>query len=288
LAVSTVFVSLSAAAGPSICDSPASMQELVKAMQPEAQLTPEKLSEIRGPKRVVLIGDAHYYTDPVGIKSVASAFAATAGSNACMAFELPESTDGDSLSVAIEKFPASLEELRKRADDPSVDAATKARVLQLVQGFRIFGGYFFPIESFARGLGLKTFAIDHKDQFTSSQSMDVRNQTMVDNLSKLLNAGECDSILFMVGKAHIQKQYDTTSGVQPLLAAQGVDSVSLNLQMTRETVPSNSKTFTTCSAPQPKSPSIVDNRLLDPGLSLMPMIQDVPLWSEFDYTVLLP
>ncbi|MES2962871.1 MAG: hypothetical protein V4760_03205 [Bdellovibrionota bacterium] len=273
----------------SICDSPTSRKVLQSVTtDPANTLTEKLLSDLIGDRPITFIGEAHYNTDTNALKKIIETFAKSRPKS-CVAFEFAQTNDSY-LSV-ITKIRNGLPKIREQAQAAERSEADRKALLDYAKSYEMYVSYFGPLADKAEQLNLATKAVDHVDHpFKARKSMDERNHAMAENLAALLASNACDSVLFIVGKAHIAPTFEATTGVQSLLETKfNINSISFNAQMTNETIRDfRGLTFPTCAAPSVAKAMIVKSALLDPALELMPLLEGSPRWVDFDYTILLP
>lgn len=266
----------------SIC-SQAQMENLVKVGTP-AFANDVLTSQIQSNK-VFVVGEIHFYTDLKPRLDLISEYRRLAGTNACVAFELAARPVGTEVSLATLKSGIeSLEANEEFKKVPSRDA--------VISSLKQLYDYYFPMVDYVVKLGLKARSVDHKDHFDKSQTMEERNQAMAENISSLIKNGDCSSVLFFVGKAHLSRNLDSPTRVQDLIRGLGISTVTAHLQMTKESLPDGVRSWSICpfaAKIKLSDYAVISNKSLNNDPYLFPnLIGDLTKWKDFDFSLLAP
>lgn len=240
---------------------------------------------------IIIAGEIHFYTDLKPRLDLIKHFQKTAVGKKCVAYEF---------AAREYDFIEFMDRIKKNIEatkDPNFFAANPqikpGDVQKLVSAFEQIYNYYWPMADLTRNLGMKAIMVDNKGHtFTSEKTMDERNSAMAENLSISIKNGDCDSILFFVGKAHLSKQPDSTTKVQELVKGLIAKVTTVNLQMTKETFPYGIRSWSICPSSQAVKPSdyaFIKNSELARDYALFPsMLNDTTKWKDFDYTLLVP
>lgn len=242
--------------------------------------------------KVTVVGEIHFYTDLNPRLDVIRQFNNFGRGKKCVAYEFAN-VEGHDFSDFMSRIKTKLEGLKDGSIQKQFPELSDDLIKQLVNSFGQIYDYYGPMSELTSSLGMKAVMVDHKDHnFETSRTMDERNVAMSENLESLISNGVCDSILFFVGKAHAAKNMDSTTRVQDLIKARDLSVVTINLQMTEETLPAAAKSWSIC--PILQSLKLTDyaffkNVELERDYTLFPyMLNDRTKWKDFDFTLLAP
>lgn len=240
---------------------------------------------------ITVIGEIHFYTDLKPRLDFIQQWKQKALGKKCVAYEWAKKEyDFVEFMNRIKKNIDAIKGPAYAAGNPQLKVED---IQKLAAAFEQIYNYYWPMAELTQNLNMKAVMVDSADHnFTSSKSMDERNLAMAENLNILLKSGECDSILFFVGKAHLAKNTDSSTRVQDLARSLGISVNTINLQMTNETVPYAVRSWSIC--PISQSLKLADyaflkNDQLVGDYTLFPyMMNDLTRWKDFDYTLLVP
>ena len=299
-----VFTSVAQAASyPSICESSANNQNLVKAAQSgQYALTIESFKKAIQGSPIVLVGDEHFYTSIESMKGLIAYFSQTRGNKACIAFEFPKTNDDaqTSLNGILSNFDKIITDAPRQLAEPGHSAEELAEAKKNLQGIiknrRNLSAYYGPLLTEARARGLNSKAVDDPRNGTEDLTLEQRNISIAQNIETLLRDKTCSSVLMFVGKAHLAESiYNKKSNRPESLAyffnkfSKRYSATTINLQMTHETVPAAGKAWNQCTAPKLEKPIIFPSMVvIADDSSIMPADPSSPSMRDYDFTILLP
>lgn len=241
--------------------------------------------------KVVVAGEIHFYTELKSRLDTIKQFNALAYGKKCIAYEWAvQDYDFIEFLNRISILISSLKDGSFQKSNPSV---TNNNVDKLLASFQQVYDYYWPMAELTQKLGMKAVMVDHKDHsFSSSKTMDERNVAMAENINALFSNGSCDSLLFFVGKAHLAKNTDSTTRVQDLIKSHNLNAITVNLQMTNESLPVQIRSWSICPISQSlklKDYAFFKNTELEQNYTLFPYMQNEQItWKDFDFTLLSP
>jgi len=235
----------------------------------EENLSPVPPSVRRAP--VILVGETHYYT-PFGAYEYLFNKVVTE-EYSCVGVEFPyENSD----------FSASLRKLQTRGA-AAKKAEDKERIKRVAETYG-------KLADLARAKNFRIFGVDDKNHYVSELNVEQRNKSIAENISRLLKSKTCSHLVVILGKAHLTMGSQRASTVKLLLGRVGVESVSVNLQMTSEAgLPEEYQSFESSGLKGPMEFEWVANKSLPNMVRVLPNIKnDLTVWQEFDWTLLIP
>jgi len=239
-----------------------------------AETNAENLSPVPPALRnvpVILVGETHHYT-PFGAYEYLLNKVVTE-ENSCIGVEFPYES-GD--------FSASLKKLRTRT------AVVKSK--EDKDRISHVAGTYEKLADLARAKKFRIFGVDDKNHYAAGLNVEQRNKSMAENIGKLLKAKTCSRLIVITGKAHLTLGSQRASTVKLLLGQAGIESLSVNLQMTSEAgVPEEYQSFEDSGLQGPVEFEWVVNKSLPKMVRVLPNIKnDMSVWQEFDWTLLIP
>lgn len=224
---------------------------------------------------VILLGETHYYTPFEAYEFILNL--AASRPRLCLAVEFPSGSTS---------FEPSLKELRRRAV-----AVKKSGKLEDNKRINRVLHTYEKLLKVSQSYNIRIFGVDHPKHYLTQMDVEQRNKAMAKNISDLIKSGECLHVLAILGKAHLTLGSFRNSTVKMLLGNEGVDSASVNLQMTNETdVPKDYQSFSLSGLVAPQSEfEWIENKSLPKMIRVLPYIKnDFSVWQEFDLTLLVP
>ena len=272
-----------------VCQSPDTQLAIAKVVQSEKnELSSNNFGKMISDRKVLLAGEAHFYTDTAALVNLISMYAQLRGTKACVAFEFSQkAVSGEAM---LNKIRVGIPELRAALADSNFSDDDRKAVVDQITNFEEILRYYDPLVAASSKHGLKTVAIDHPDHpFVEAKSDDDRNKAMADEIVRLIDSKSCDSVLAFVGKAHLSRAFGNVTRIQDLMATPNNQiAITLNLQMTSETIPVSGRTWTNCEPPQLSKPLLFQTSVISNEVNIMPNIPKSPLWTDYDFTLMLP
>lgn len=259
-----------------ICSQP-KLKGLIAQGAPAFKFKP-LLQSIRQ-SQVVIAGDVHFLTEFKAIAKLVQEFQKQHSKNSCVAFELPaREYDTDTFMNNIVDIVTESE--------ASKDFKTDSDLQNYVETLKRLHIYYFPIVHYATQLNMKVKSVDHKDKW-GPMAMDLRNQAINENIQKLLLTKECESVLLVIGKAHLSSDAGQFR-IQNLLKSDKFKVTSINLQMTQESaIPEDARSWEVCEGTKLKK--VTDySAIANSSLTGQPVLTGNTLWKDFDFTLLIP
>lgn len=269
----------------SVCESSSARKQIENlAKRPDTLLTDKILMQTLKNYHLILAGETHFYTSTSSMQDLIVRFKRIKGANACVAFEFANITPTADLFV--DKYVKDIKSEIDKVGPKDTDKV--AMIPAVINEYKRFQNYFKPLTSLATTLQLKNFGVDIADKYTEDVSWSRRNAAMAENLTKLLKSGACSDILMFVGKEHLNAE---ESNLKFYLSTffQNYPYLTINIQMTRETITSSGRTWNKCSPPPITRPIFFKSSLVNANFKLMPAISSNNVrFQDFSYTLLLP
>ncbi len=155
--------------------------------------------------------------------------------------------------------------------------------------------HFRPILDAATKNGFKVFTVDHSENFGQGIDINVRDVAIFRNVVKHLSS-QCQQAIMFVGKAHISSDEKDRVKLSDLLRASHASFISLNLQYASDPGPDELVSWNRLCGGQLLSlkdkPVIFSNDSIRKQTPLWPHYiggsREQGLWSDFDFTILIP
>lgn len=240
----------------------------------EAISNPENLSPVPASvqkETVLLIGETHYFTPFGAYEYIFNKVVTDEG--VCIGVEFPYEP-GD-FSNSIKKLKTRISAVKNQEE--------KARIKRVTETYE-------KLLVMAQAKRLKLVGIDDKNHYLSELNAEQRSKAMAENITRLMSSKSCTRIVAILGKAHLTLGSSRKSNVKLLLGQAGIPSTSVNLQMTNEAgVPDEYQSFEASGLQAPVEFEWVENKTLQKMTRVLPNIQnDLSVWQEFDWTLLIP
>ncbi|MCC2678019.1 MAG: hypothetical protein K0R29_595 [Pseudobdellovibrio sp.] len=220
---------------------------------------------------VILVGETHYYTPFGAYEYLLNKVVAE--ENTCIGVEIPYEA-GD-FSLSLKKLRARSAVVKSNED--------KERISRVAETYS-------KLAELARAKNFKVIGIDDKNHYVSELNVEQRNKAMAENMARLLKSKTCSRIIAILGKAHLTMGSQRASTVKLLLGQAGIESLAVNLQITTEAgMPEEYQSFEASGLQGPIEFEWVLNKSLPKMVRVLPNIKnDVSVWQEFDWTLLIP
>ncbi len=287
LIFSTFLLSIYAFAQPWICEDP-NIGQLVADGSPG--FSQKLFKETVSSAKILIAGEVHFYTDLKPRLDLINNYNMHQAGKKCVAFEFAFRNHG--FEETLGKIKARITAMKSIEFITAHPELKKEDLDAAIAAYQPIIDYYQPMSDSAIALGIKSKQVDHKDHWdVPNQSMDERNKAMAENLKALIDSGDCDSVLFFVGKAHLAINADSTTRVQDLLRIKNITTTTINLQMTTETLPYGARSWSLCpfSSKKLSDYSFIKNDKLSGDPLLFPFMNKTGVrWKDFDFTLLTP
>lgn len=244
----------------------------------EASMVDLDLFQFGYESNLIIIGEKHYLTDPSLLQNILVQASKTMGKNACLFVEFSSDVGPNEMISTVKEGLASL------PPGPSDDRANMTKILQ----------YFEPLVSKANELGMKSYSVDHPENFGQGMDINIRDEAMSNRIQELLANGSCSSAVFFVGKAHITAdEIGRTTLKQKLTQAKVRFSTFIAQHASdpgHEKLASWNRLCSSQRLPNPQSPVVFSSAVFDPQTPIWPKMIGGSwtggLWQDFDYVIL--
>jgi hypothetical protein len=229
---------------------------------------------------ILLVGEQHYSTPLEAASLLVEGFAKSHPTGACMALEFRP--DLPTVDEILSDMISRLESLKKITNP---DTMTQ----KFTSVFSDVTSYYGPINDLAKRHQIKIFAADNPNM---NASIDERNLYIANFIGKLIEAGQCSSVLGMFGKVHLSKGMMRSTNIRDLLRQNNIQTFSVNMQMTNEQNTIRlARSFDVDCKPQKIIPAFtwVRSAALRIDPKLLPRIDgEDSTYGQFDFTFLVP